>query len=132
MKRATTIIGLLACFVLLTGADCGGDDTGFDGGSDNPHCASNTYVGNLNGVEATIKVTVEPLVTHTYVQGQLTSPTANYTFTADMMGDRGWGDMVDLLTNERFRIQLDLLPGGGLILTANPFGGATSYQFQCR
>ena len=95
------------------------------------NCPSNTYTGEINGVQATARVTVEPLPSYTYVEGEVTSGQFYYTFTADLPGDRGWGDMVDHSDGSIFRIQIDVV-GDGFYLTTNPFLAPTTYIFSCQ
>jgi len=93
-------------------------------------CATNTYVGDLHGAQATARLVIEPLPNYTYVEGEISSDFAYYTFTAEIIGDRGWGDMLDHLTLERFRVQFDVAPNG-FYLTSNPFLAPTTYIFTC-
>ena len=99
-----------------SGFSCGGVEPAQ--GQGNANCASGVYVGNLHGLQATARVQVEQLREVTYVGGEITSQTAHYLFKADLWGERGWGDMIDMYSNERFRIQIDVLPGGFILTVA--------------
>ena len=50
-----------------------------------------------------------------------------------LFADRGFVDVLDQGTNERFRAQIDLTPDG-FVFTANAFEGAgsTAYDFHCK
>ena len=94
-------------------------------------CAGNTFSGDIGGVQATAVLTFEEFRDYTLWSGQINSGPYVYTFTADVIGDRGWGDMVDHFDNSRFRIQIDVLPDG-FLLTSNPFLQPTTYTFVCQ
>jgi hypothetical protein len=123
---------------------------GFPGGGINGNCPSGTYIGDLGGLPATVRLTAETLPVvetvsgssstsigavgeYLLVGGEISSQTAYYTFTAEFYGPRGFGDVLDHGTNQRFRAQFDLTENG-FIFTANPFegGGTTSYYFTCQ
>jgi hypothetical protein len=117
---------LLLSFVVLTGADGGGC-----GGGEGPPLergGERSYVTELNGLPAVATLTFEPLVTHTRVDGIIESSTARYVLGADVVGESGYGDMVDVGLNERMRIHL-AFSTDGFRLTVNPLGGATVYDF---
>ncbi len=66
---------------------------------------------------------VETIGQYLLLAGQATNAYANYLFQAELSnGVWGYGEMVDTLTGERFRIRLDLIPEG-FILSTNPFEG---------
>ena len=90
-----------------------------------------TYVGDINGVEATATISIEQLPEYVLMSGEITSGTFYYTFTADIIADRGWGDMVDHFDGSRFRVRIDVA-ADGFLLTANPFLAPTTYSFSCR
>lgn len=134
MNRQHALALIAFEFGLLSASGTGG--SGIDG-----RCASGTYLSDFGGLPARATVSVErrPVVSYDplavggeylLVAGEIRSQTAYYSFTAELYGNRGWGDMVDVLKNERFRIQIDLTVNG-FILTANPFGGPASYQLTC-
>ncbi|WP_146348443.1 hypothetical protein [Falsiphaeobacter marinintestinus] len=59
-----------------------------------------------------------------YTAGQVTSPTAQYSF----LGENDFADFTDLTTNERFRVQWVLDPQrNGIWMKVNPFGQTTTY-----
>jgi|GEM_PF-2876439 len=91
---------------------------------------SGSYVGNINGAEAVANVSFEPLREYTIMSGEIRSSNFYYTFTADIVGSSGYGDITSHNDNERFRIKIDLTQDG-FILTSNPFGPGTpsSYKF---
>ncbi len=88
------------------------------------------FVADFHGVPATASVEFEQLYSYARMSGEIRSPQAWYVFTADIYGDGGYGDMVDRLAGETFRIQIQSLSEAGFILTANPFQGPASYVFQ--
>ena len=65
--------------------------------------------------------------------GEISSASAYYTFQGDLLGARGWVDVVDHYSNQRFRAQIDLTTTG-FYFTANAFEGAwsTPYAFSCQ
>jgi Zn-dependent alcohol dehydrogenase len=61
-----------------------------------------------------------------YYQGTLVSATARYSFT----GENGFADFVDLVNNERFRVQM-IVQGSQLLMVINPHGpGPVQYLCQ--
>ncbi len=107
--------------LLLAAGGCGSDDG--PGG-----CSK--YTGNIGGVQATASCTFEPLQSHTVMTCEITSNPYGYIFAADMIGNRGWADMVEKPTGTRMRVQVDMT-GDGFLLTVNPFGHPTYYRFTC-
>ncbi|TWT46295.1 hypothetical protein RAS1_27480 [Phycisphaerae bacterium RAS1] len=106
------------------------------------NCPGGVYAGDIGGVQATANVQyeqlpcsscVEPGATYLATAGTVDSGVAQYSFTADIIGTSGYGDMVNLNANERFRIRIDLT-STGFLLTSNPFEGLveTTYTFNCR
>jgi hypothetical protein len=88
------------------------------------------YIGDINGARAVAKVSFEPLREYTIMSGEIRSNDFYYTFTADIVGESGYGDIVDHNGNTRFRIKIDLTKNG-FVLTSNPLGPGTptSYNF---
>jgi hypothetical protein len=134
-----TALGAAACTVPSAGPGAGADapadsttSTGAGGGTPTPGCSSGTYAGDLGGAPATARVSLEILSEVTYVAGDIRSAVAYYTFQGEAYGDRGWVDVVDHGTNERFRAQVDAL-ADGFLFTANAYEGASStvYEFHC-
>jgi PQQ-dependent catabolism-associated CXXCW motif protein len=69
---------------------------------------------------------VSPGETNYYYGGTLVSATARYSFT----GTNGYADFVDLIRNERFRVQM-ILRGQQLLMVVNPQGpGPVQYLCQ--
>jgi hypothetical protein len=68
----------------------------------------------------------------TYISGDIRSASAYYTFNGEGWNGRGWVDVVDHGTNQRFRAQMDAIPNG-FLFTANAYEGAgsTVYEFHC-
>ncbi len=66
--------------------------------------------GDITGVISTGDSTI-------YYQGQLTTPSARYSFT----GENAYADFTDLSTYARFRVEL-VSEGDHLALVVNPFG----------
>ena len=146
MKKAKGMLEIVVFFLFMVGLGligCGtegeGDD-GEDGGGEAkraglPAHACYSYLVDLHGETGHADVDWDVINSEWVVMsGQITSPTAHYSFQGDITGpalDRGWVDVVDLDTNDRFRAQIDMIPDG-FILTANPFGAATSYEFTCK
>ncbi len=83
-------------------------------------------VGNTGATGPSIHV-IGGQGTNVYYQGTLQSQTANYSFT----GEGAYADFTDMGSYARFRVQFDLLPNGGLVLTANPFGPQPA-QYACQ
>src|SRR5437764_13271206 len=82
------------------------------------------YVADIHGARADARVSYEPLREYTLMGGEIRSNGIYYTFTADLVGASGFGDMVNHTHNERFRVKIDLTREG-LNLTTNPFGPGT-------
>lgn len=97
--------------------------------TNNPYQNGN-YIGDINGAEAVARVTFEPLREYTIMSGEIRSNNFRYTFTADIVGTSGYGDIVDHNENTRFRIKIDLTRNG-FNLTSNPLGPGTptTYTF---
>lgn len=109
-------------------------DRGPTGRRENPNettgLGNGNYVGDLNGSRAVANVSFEPLREYTIMAGEIRSNEAYYTFTADIVGTSGYGDILDHADGSRFRIKIDLM-ADGFILTSNPLGPGTptSYRF---
>ncbi len=108
------------------------DDPGPDGsGPPDGSTPGFKFVGDLQGAEAVATVQVQQLPSYLEMAAEIVSPTAHYLFLVALVGDSGYGDMVDVLYGERMRVhvQLEL---DGFTLTVNPFGGggATAYFFE--
>lgn len=73
--------------------------------------------GDISGVIATGDSTI-------YYQGQLSTPSARYSFT----GENAYADFTDLSTNARFRVQLQT-EGDHLALVVNPFSNQPTRYF---
>jgi hypothetical protein len=88
------------------------------------------FVGDINGARAVAKVSFEPLREYTIMSGEIRSNNFYYTFTADIVGTSGYGDIVDHSENTRFRIKIDITQNG-FNLTSNPLGPGTptTYYF---
>jgi hypothetical protein len=88
------------------------------------------YVGDVHGAKAFASVTFEPLREYTIMAGEIRSNNFYYTFTADIVGTSGYGDIVDHNENTRFRIKIDITQNG-FTLTSNPLGPGTptTYYF---
>ncbi len=106
------------------------------------YCPSHTFVGDIGGVQAvaTVQWSTEPsfdprspILGETYIQvaGEIQSGQFYYTFTAELYGPTGYGDMLDHYDGASFRIQLDVMTDG-FYLTANPFGDPAIYAFACQ
>ena len=63
--------------------------------------------------------------------GEIRSNNYQYTFTADIYGDAGYGDMVTHYDNRRVRIKIQSVTNG-FSLTVNPFGpgSPSTYDFK--
>lgn len=116
---------LALCLVLLLLLACKNPSV-----SRNNPFQNGNYVGNINGAEAIARVTFEPLREYTIMSGEILSNNFRYTFTADIVGTSGYGDIVDHKENTRFRIKIDLTQNG-FNLTSNPLGPGTptTYNF---
>lgn len=88
------------------------------------------YVGDIHGARAIARVTFEPLREYTIMAGEIRSNNFYYTFTADIVGTSGYGDIVDHNENTRFRIKIDMTQNG-FDMTSNPLGPGTptTYHF---
>src|SRR5947207_12329013 len=100
------------------------------GAPGSPQTQSGNYRGSINGAEATAHVTFEPLPEHTLMAGEIRRNEYYYTFTADLVGASGYGDLLDHKDNSTIRIKIDVT-ADGFQLTSNPLGpGAPStYTF---
>jgi len=87
-----------------------------------------TYIGNFNGARAIAIVGFEPLRGNLLMSGKINSGRFYYTFGAELMGNRGWGTLIDHYDGSRIRIQIDATLNG-FLLTLNPFGYPTVYSF---
>ena len=90
-----------------------------------------TYMGDIGGAPAIAQVSYEPLRDHALFSGEIRKGPYLYTFTSEIVGDGGYGDMLDHASGERFRIAISNLSAGGFMLIANPFEGTgqTAYYF---
>jgi hypothetical protein len=95
-----------------------------------PPVQTASYRGSIHGAPATASVSFEPLKESTLMSGEIRSAQYRYTFTADLFGSSGYGDMVAHADNSRFRIKIDLTTDG-FQLTSNPQGPGTpsTYSF---
>jgi hypothetical protein len=64
------------------------------------------YIADLHGAPATADITFQQLYSYVLMSGEIRSTQGTYTFRADIYGDSGYGDMVDVYQRERFRIQI--------------------------
>ncbi|MGQ0570408.1 MAG: hypothetical protein ACT4P5_12950, partial [Armatimonadota bacterium] len=89
------------------------------------------YVGDIHGARANAVVTYERLPEVVAMAGRIQSGSYTYTFKADIVGNAGFGDMLDHSNNTRFRIHVRLTPDG-FALTSNPQGPGvpTTYYFK--
>lgn len=87
------------------------------------------YVGMMNGEQGTANVTFEKLKDYVSMAGTIVSPHASYTFSAQIVGDSGYGDITENNATT-FRIKIDLT-ASGFNLTSNPLegGGSSTYVF---
>jgi hypothetical protein len=76
-------------------------------------------------------VSFERLREYTLMAGEVRSPAGYYTFTADLVGTSGYGEMLDHGQNQRFKVKIDLTQGG-FTLTSNPFGPGTPTAYHFR
>lgn len=90
------------------------------------------FVGNLQGMQAVATVEFEQLHNYVLMEGDVKSQNGNYAFSADIYGDGGYGDMVDRMTGERFRIQIQNLAPAGFALVVNPYEGLYSTRYDFR
>jgi hypothetical protein len=99
-------------------------------GSSRTRFQNGDYVGTINGAQAVARVSFEPLREYTIMSGEIRSNKFYYTFTSDIVGTEGYGDIVDHQQNTRFRIKIELTQNG-FVLTANPLGpgNPTVYNF---
>jgi hypothetical protein len=88
------------------------------------------FSADLHGLPAVATVEFEQLYSYTVMAGEISSAQASYSFSADIYGDGGYGDMVDRVAGGSFRIQIQNLSEAGFVLIANPFQGPTSYIFR--
>jgi Ca2+-binding RTX toxin-like protein len=86
------------------------------------------YVGDIGGASASASVSFEPLPEYTLMAGEVRSGGFVYTFTADLVGSAGYGDMLDHQDNARFRIHIELTQDG-FTLTSNPLGPGTPTRY---
>jgi hypothetical protein len=148
MKLAKTIVLVVVMGLALASTGCPdeegggqqdplGDTTGDDGGGAPQAiwCAPDAngvfnLVGDLGGLQANARVSIELLPEYAVMAGDIQSANAYYTFTSDIVGTSGYGDMTDGYTGERFRVHFELY-AEGFILTSNPLQSPTNYIFTC-
>ena len=89
------------------------------------------FVGDLQGVRADAVVTFEPLPDYVLAAGLIQSKSAKYSFTADLVGDTGFGTILDLGAGNRWQIKIQVF-NKGFALISNPFGpgSPTTYYFK--
>ena len=89
------------------------------------------FVGEINGARADAVVTFEQVRDYVIMSGEIRSNSFKYTFTADIYGDSGFGEIVSHSENTRFRIKIQYT-SNGFALTSNPFGPGTpsTYYFK--
>jgi len=104
-----------------------------DGSGDNDitQTADGDYVGDIDGTRAVANVSFEPLREYTVMAGEIRGSNFYYTFKADIVGESGYGDILDHSDNSRFRIKIDLT-SDGFTLTSNPFGPGTPTTYYFR
>jgi hypothetical protein len=102
-----------------------------ESGNPNSTQTQGNYVGDINGAQAVANVSFEPLREYTIMAGEIRSNNFYYTFKADIVGESGYGDILDHSDNSRFRIKIDLT-SDGFVLTSNPLGpgNPTTYYFR--
>ncbi len=88
------------------------------------------YVGDIQGAPAFATVSFEQLRDYVLMSGQIQSGQFFYTFSAELVGASGFGEMVSQVEGTRFQIKIDLTPMG-FALTSNPLGPGmpTTYYF---
>ena len=93
--------------------------------------ATMRFVGDINGARADAVVTFEQLRDYVLMSGEIQSKSFKYTFTADIYGDSGFGEIVSHSENTRFRIKIQYITNG-FALTSNPLGPGTpsTYYFK--
>jgi hypothetical protein len=77
------------------------------------------YIGKINGLAAVAKVSFEPLGEEVLMSGVIQSGSFSYTFTADIYGEAGYGDMVSQTEYSRFHVRINLTQMG-FAVTPNP------------
>jgi hypothetical protein len=89
------------------------------------------FVGDLQGIRADAVVAFEPLPDYVRAAGLIQSKSAKYSFTADVVGDSGFGTILDLGAGNRWQIKIQLF-NKGFALISNPFGpgSPTTYYFK--
>jgi hypothetical protein len=89
------------------------------------------YVGNINGARADAALSFERVYHYTVVAGKIQSNGLTYTFTADVVGDTGYGTITDHAAGTRFQIRVVFF-NNGFRLTSNPFGPGdpSNYDFR--
>jgi len=88
------------------------------------------YVGDIQGAPALATVSFEQLRDYVSMSGQIQSGQFSYTFSAELVGASGFGEIVSHAEGTRFQIRIDLTPTG-FALTSNPLGPGmpTTYYF---
>lgn len=142
IARLSRLLGI-ACLITLIGAACGSEPTGSDGGSSGrprpsaevaPATSGSValpgqFVSDFNEVPAIATVSYEELPEYAVFSGRIESNGYVYSFTSDIVGQGGYGDLLDQTDNETMRIQVELYRDG-FNLTINPFGDPVSYFFE--
>ena len=141
MKLKPSVSGILALlFLLLPALACNLQRNNYDSRDRTPEnrrddpnettLGNGNYVGDLHGSKAVANVSFEPLREYTIMSGEIRSNEAYYTFTADIVGTSGYGDILDHRDGSRFQIKIDIT-SDGFTLTSNPLGPGTptSYRF---
>ena len=126
------------------------DPTSFNPTSSDPAqewCPSNTYVAEVSGMSGTARLGYEVGLDVIYVNGEITSQTAYYSFsgcelyrdiyTGMPTNNVCWVEVTGSYAGERFRAELHFYEMGserGFMFTANAYEGAysTEYNFVCQ
>jgi len=86
------------------------------------------YVGSIAKTQAVANVRFERFRRYVSMTGQVSSGAYQYAFEVNIVGNSGYGTMVSLRENTRFRVHVQLT-ANGFVLTANPFRGRATYDF---
>ena len=90
---------------------------------------SNRFVSSFNGAEAVATVGYDRGYNNDVMSGTIQSGGYTYTFSADIVGTSGYGELVDYASYDRMTVHLDLY-SNGFYLTINPFGHPATYFFE--
>jgi hypothetical protein len=117
-QAMSLVLVAAGCGVVLGGAPQGGQ------AADTAQVKHVKYTGNIHGAPAVALVSYEPLPNFTVMAGEVRSNGFLYTFTANLVGSSGYGNVLDHQQNTTIQVRIDVTQNG-FTVTTNPFGPGT-------